>query len=78
MVTYSTNFSCGTLERKISIKRKSMKVITNRPLPSSSFVQCCSQVVVTGLVPSAGVVVVVEVVFAVSCKLKKRNGVPVE
>ena len=77
MVTYSTNFSCGTLERKISIKRKSMKVITNRPLPSSSFVQCCSQVVVTGLVPSAGVVVV-EVVFAVSCKLEKRNGVPVE
>ena len=38
---------------------------TYRPLPSSSLVQCCSHVVVIGLVAPVGVVVVV-VVLVVS------------
>ncbi len=38
-------------------------------MPSSSFVQCCSQVVVTGFVAPAGIVVVV-VVFDVSSPLE--------
>jgi len=45
---------------------------TYRPLPSSSFVQCCSQVVVTGFEEPTGTVVV-DVVFVVSFQLKEEE-----
>lgn len=45
---------------------------TYRPLPSSSLVQCCSQVVVTGFAAPTGVAVV-DVIFVVSSQLKDKK-----